>query len=1114
MKIKIYSFSLLTLFSSLATAQTVTENYVMTENMLDANGNSSVKAVQYYNGLGFPTVSAATVGGNGETAYSLTTYDASGREECKYLPVAIGNTVVYKSPDEIIKAYEDKTSYSKNHYDAFDRVTSVEFPGKRWREADKRNKSEYSFNSKEDYVRIYKANPNGQFTMKNTNQYYPAGSLTKEVSIDADKKKVITFKNFLGNVILQRANDGTDNLDTYYVYDEMDRLCYVLSPQYQKTKDKAISGYEYRYDEKGRVYKKKLPGCEIVQYWYDNANRVVCTQDGYMRKKSPSIARFFIYDSMGRMVIRGLCSRWNSNSTFLNTESVVAEFNTKSKGFMGTGYVIPERFERTIRENTVLEIINYYDGNQALIYSSGNDFAEKLKELKLSPAVSQTGRLTGVITMAGNGEYLAQVREYDIKGNLIKSKSRELGGYIVTNTNSYTFTNNVASSKYDVDMRNGTQLSVKENLEYNEHNNKKQKSALYINYGGAEVISEMSYAYDNLGRLKTVTRPSSAVNYEYDIHGWLTKIKTNCFVEELFYADCPDPANNCYNGNIGTVKWTNSTYDLSQYKYGYKYTYDGANRLTNAIHCQYDDLRSSILYDEKLRYDANGNITTLIRRGQTTRFSGNSSGGIWGIMDNLTISYYGNQLQKVSETITDNNVAGSFEYKKSNGSQYIYNENGSLVADKSRGIAYISYDTNNNPDTIFFTNGSMTTYVYSASGQKLRVVHYTAKPNITRTFGKKPTNLSYSQFYESAIDSTDYLLGGNLVMQNGKIDKFLYEGGYAQVRPTTDKFTFYYYNQDHLGNNREVVDAKGRKLQTTNYYAFGMTNEESSSTWQSYKYNGKEFDNMHGLNTYDYGARQYDPTLCRWDRIDPLCETDYNMSPYAYCLNSPIINIDLWGLKSVDVKTAEDNWKDFDTNADDILLNGVVCVGHKGKKSSKKTNQNTTNSNLYETWIQIPFAPIANITGMLSTGFTAYTMPTYYEGPILKYWTGKNKKIYTFSQLEAEGKAARGIAKIRESKVIAANRAGVRIPRTVGGILGKICIGASGFAFIQNPNTENGINIARSIGGCISGYYALTDLYVTAKIYEWEKIVGPQLKFEMENGMPITIGYNPSMLPY
>ncbi len=52
---------------------------------------------------------------------------------------------------------------------------------------------------------------------------------------------------------------------------------------------------------------------------------------------------------------------------------------------------------------------------------------------------------------------------------------------------------------------------------------------------------------------------------------------------------------------------------------------------------------------------------------------------------------------------------------------------------------------------------------------------------------------------------------------------------------------------------------------------------------------------MHGLNTYDYGARQYDPILARWDRVDPLAEDEPDISPYVYCRNSPIIHIDQEG---------------------------------------------------------------------------------------------------------------------------------------------------------------------------------------------------------------------------
>ena len=52
---------------------------------------------------------------------------------------------------------------------------------------------------------------------------------------------------------------------------------------------------------------------------------------------------------------------------------------------------------------------------------------------------------------------------------------------------------------------------------------------------------------------------------------------------------------------------------------------------------------------------------------------------------------------------------------------------------------------------------------------------------------------------------------------------------------------------------------------------------------------------FHGLDTYDYGARQYDPILGRWDRMDPLCEKYYDVSPYAFCHNNPTNRVDLDG---------------------------------------------------------------------------------------------------------------------------------------------------------------------------------------------------------------------------
>ena len=79
------------------------------------------------------------------------------------------------------------------------------------------------------------------------------------------------------------------------------------------------------------------------------------------------------------------------------------------------------------------------------------------------------------------------------------------------------------------------------------------------------------------------------------------------------------------------------------------------------------------------------------------------------------------------------------------------------MSDAGSGIAHIGYDRLNNPVRIQFTNGSVTKYIYSATGEKLRVVHQTAVPNISVAIGSTrelaPSEIQYT-------DSTDYLLRG------------------------------------------------------------------------------------------------------------------------------------------------------------------------------------------------------------------------------------------------------------------------------------------------------------------------------------------------------------------
>ena len=185
---------------------------------------------------------------------------------------------------------------------------------------------------------------------------------------------------------------------------------------------------------------------------------------------------------------------------------------------------------------------------------------------------------------------------------------------------------------------------------------------------------------------------------------------------------------------------------------------------------------------------------------------------------------------------------------------------------------------------------------------------------------------------------------------------------------------FYYYNQDHLGNNREVVDIKGRIHQVTNYYPFGAPyadeNAIKGESLQPYKYNGKELDLMHGLNTYDYGARQYDPILARWDRVDPLAEKYYPYSPYNYCLDNPIKWVDKKGEEPGDPFLSPDaaardfgmiyNYKSIETNREygsliykyhdkgkTLYSYNEPNVGKEGSYSVRTNGQRPANSTIY-----------------------------------------------------------------------------------------------------------------------------------------------------------------------
>ena len=218
---------------------------------------------------------------------------------------------------------------------------------------------------------------------------------------------------------------------------------------------------------------------------------------------------------------------------------------------------------------------------------------------------------------------------------------------------------------------------------------------------------------------------------------------------------------------------------------------------------------------------------------------------------------------------------GSFDFKDGANAdvEYFYDANGALVKDLNKGISNIEYDVLGNMKCITFSNCFKTKYIYDAAGNKLRTTHESAVTN-----------------------TTDYI--GNFIFEDGKLSKFLFDGGYCSFDNSQNP-TFHYYEKDHLGSIRMVVNENGTIEQVNHYYPFGGVYGDLSynGEYQKSKYIGKEFDHMHGLDWYDHGARMYDAAKVAWDRVDSQYNEYYPYSPYIYSMNNPINALDTDGRK-------------------------------------------------------------------------------------------------------------------------------------------------------------------------------------------------------------------------
>lgn len=391
-----------------------------------------------------------------------------------------------------------------------------------------------------------------------------------------------------------------------------------------------------------------------------------------------------------------------------------------------------------------------------------------------------------------------------------------------------------------------------------------QTKHVHTTNGKQDVVEEYDYAYDHVGRLVKTT---------YCVNG----------------SDKRDLSVVDYD-NYGRILLENI-----MGKDEVLYDYNAQNMLTDSGYNEGDRQNDGQgNYDESLSYDKMGNVQSLLR-------SGLLDDGSYGLIDNLSYNYHGNQLLKVDDAAVGPYYQGAFHFVDGadEAVEYEYDANGNLVRDLNKGIISISYDLNNQPRKIEYNDGRNVSYLYDAEGSKLSVSY-----NLTAMSSAQPqmpvmqsSNVASANM-SNGLKTIDYC--GNIIY-DGDETMILNDVGYA-LCDKDHTLSFHYYLKDHLGNNRVVVSEDGEIEQVNDYYPTGalMASSMGGDT-QRFKYNGKELDRVNGLNWYDYGARNYDAEIVVWKGVDKMADKNVTTSLYGYCNSNPMRFIDPLGTDTVDL---------------------------------------------------------------------------------------------------------------------------------------------------------------------------------------------------------------------
>ncbi|MBL7851126.1 MAG: fibronectin type III domain-containing protein [Cyclobacteriaceae bacterium] len=477
------------------------------------------KSVKYdfVDGLGRPLQSVALKQSPSQAdIVQALAYDEFGRETVKYLPFASGNDGWYKfdfrpvgpfyssslNPHYQFYAGTNKVAADQKPYavsilenSPLNRVIEQGSPGTDFQpdsnhgytSTDHTVKNDYQTNSATEVLRWTYTAPNGSYPMGMVSAgsvaaptYYAANQLAKTKTKDEDGNEVIEYTDKQGRVVLKRVQavagtpDVTDSnyASTYYVYDDLGQLVYVIPPEATKRlvadfHDASVANKEtfmglwafrYLYDYRRRMSHKQVPGAGIVYMVYNLRDQVVMTQDGNQRPNRQWT--YTKYDKLNRPIITGTYI----HGTVIDQAAMSAQISTTQFFETYNGVASTEGYTNTLfpTTGTTLLTVTYYDDYSFRSLWSGTwtylneSLSETANGINYTQPISEFTRVVGQVTgtktrvLDGgttNATWLKSINYYDDRYRVVQTLSDNYKGGTDRVTTVLDFTGKVLKTK-------------------------------------------------------------------------------------------------------------------------------------------------------------------------------------------------------------------------------------------------------------------------------------------------------------------------------------------------------------------------------------------------------------------------------------------------------------------------------------------------------------------------------------------------------------------------------------------------------------------------------------------------------------------------------------------